>query len=105
MSAFDDIVRWAGRCGAEIAAVKSGTPVVTLLHLVKDHGPISTADLALRSGLKSNLVWGVLKYPRDRGQVVFSGGAWIWNSTYIRPELTKARALLEDAGWKVTPPC
>lgn len=81
-----------------------GCHLANLLDLLNRCVALSTADLAAGSGLTTKLVWGLLKNPRARGQVSFSGGLWALTPDYIPPAQANAVKLLRDAGWHCSPP-
>jgi hypothetical protein len=69
--------------------------------------PASTSTLSSLIGLESKLVWGLLKAPRQRGQVRYADGMWSAINEYddeLQRELSTAAALLRRHGWTVRPP-
>lgn len=74
-----------------------------LLQLLGD-GPRSTNELARVLGLETRAIWGLLKTPRERGQVEFLLGYWSLNRNYLPPEIQKAVELLRSHGWTVQRP-
>lgn len=72
-----------------------------------EEGPASTQALAGMMGLDTRAVWGLLKAPRERGQVRFDGAMWLLLDAYddeLRRELQAAAALLQRYGWTVQNP-
>lgn len=57
-------------------------PLEALLQLLDENVEMSTPQLSDATGLHSRLVWGLLKGPRQRGQVTYSGGKWALNREY-----------------------
>lgn len=76
-------------------------PLEALLQLLDEHPTLSTPQLSQATGLHSRLVWGLMKGPRQRGQVTYREGQWALNREY---QFTAAVALglrtlgLEGAG-------
>jgi len=65
---------------------------------------LPTAALGARCDLDSRQVWGLLKTPRDAGQVRFDGGRWSLVQDYPGRDVQRAAELLRARGWKLTPP-
>lgn len=87
------------------ASTSTGTKVGALLSHLRLHGASSTLSLCHVVDLESRLVWGLLKGPRDRGQVRCDDGVWSLCQDYdeaINAELSAAAALLRRHGWRVT---
>lgn len=85
------------------AKARPRSRTAALLRLLDCNGPMSTADLAAAiDGTRSN-VWGLLKDPRERGQVLHAQGLWALNRDY-QAVLEQAAALLRSHGWRVLPP-
>lgn len=64
----------------------------------------TTATLCVCCDLDSRQVWGLLKAPRERGQVKFAGGRWALNDNYRGAAVERAAELLRSRGWTVNPP-
>lgn len=80
----------------------------TALAYLREAGPTSTMTLCHLLELESRLVWGLLKAPRQRGQVAFADGLWSVVDGYdarLRADLAAAARLLRSNGWRVLPPC
>jgi hypothetical protein len=86
----------------------TGTKVATLIDYLREAGPASTATLRGLIGLEStNLVWGLLRAPLERGEVHYADGYWSASETYDeerRAELRAAAQMLRRAGWSVREP-
>ena len=75
-----------------------------LLSVLDQRGPQSTVALVKASGLPSRIVWGLLKAPRDRGEVSHAGGLWTVDPDYPGANVVRACELLRAMGWRVAPP-
>lgn len=84
--------------------VRGDTKLAGLLHELETLRQASTLTLAVCSDLTPRQVWGLLKVPRQRGQVAFDSGVWRLNTDYAGHQVERAAALLRDLGWTVTPP-
>jgi hypothetical protein len=119
MNPFDQLIRLAeGRPfrpalrGArlrmpELPAPVRSTKSATLIAFLQEGGPASTSTLSSLIRLESRLVWGLLKAPRERGQVRYADGMWSATNDYdgeLQRELSTAAALLRRHGWTVRPP-
>lgn len=112
MNAFDAIVRAATARSVPFRITPAGktsadTKVGYLLYMMDCAAALSTVDLARATGLESRLVWGLLKAPRERGQVRFADGLWSLNHDYVEQQhddVVRAAALLRSNGWSVEPP-
>lgn len=83
--------------------------VERLLELLDQNGPMSTVELGRVLGLESRLIWGLLKEPQKRGQVLRYGTERLWalNRAWGQAageEIAAAARLLRKAGWVVTEP-
>lgn len=66
---------------------------------------MSTAELAAHSGISdSRFVWGLLKMPRQDGQVLRERALWVLNPDYLPPYVKRAIEVLRDKGWRLQPP-
>jgi hypothetical protein len=54
--------------------------------------------------MPSMSVWGLLKIPRQTGQVLFDGTHWMMGDNYVPAKLQRAARLLREAGWTVVEP-
>lgn len=104
MNPFAQLVALADRPAPAPAAEYPHTLTGRLLALIDAHGRVSTTVLADSVGLTSRLVWGLLKVPRDRGQVRSQDGYWSLNPDYLGHDVAQAVELLRSKGWTVTPP-
>lgn len=75
-----------------------------LLALIDEHGPVATWVLMENLNLTSRQVWGLLKVPRERGQVRNDERGWSLNPDYLGHDVALAVDLLRSKGWTVTPP-
>lgn len=82
-----------------------GSKLAGLLSELAQLGSATTLALAVRCDLTPRQVWGLLKAPRQRGQVFFDAGRWSVNHNYAGHQIERAAALLRDLGWTVLPPC
>lgn len=105
---FGDLVRVAT---AERAALPCSqrladeTRTDYLLRLLAERGPQTTRALAESTGLPTNLVWGLLKGPRESGRVSFDSRAvWERQDAPRRDRVAEAAQLLRAEGWRVEPP-
>lgn len=91
---------------ASAAALQAqpGTKLAGLLAELERHRSMPTLALAVTVDLTPNQVWGLLKCPRDRGQVSFDGGRWSLNRDWPGADVMRAAALLRSKGWVVEPP-
>lgn len=89
---------------AGATAAPSGSKLATLLCELQARGMATTLTLAVCCDLEPRQVWGLLKAPRQRGQVFHEGGRWSLNTHYAGHQVERAAALLRDLGWTVTPP-
>lgn len=101
------------------ALLKSGTPledtkenesygtttkVVGLLAALSSCESATTLDLAVRCSLTIRQVWGLLKQPRNNGQVRYVGGRWELVPGFPGVDVERAAELLRRHGWAVEPP-
>jgi hypothetical protein len=113
MNPFVELIRLAQHRGArprpparlprELATTKVGA----LPGYLRAGGPASTATLCLLVDVDSRAVWGLLKAPRQRGQVRYERGMWSAVDDYDRElqlDISTAAALLRRHGWTVRPP-
>jgi hypothetical protein len=105
MNPFQQLINNAEHSAASAAKAVPHTRGVHLSVLLNQiaHGGKTTRQLADATGLTSNLVWGLLKGPRNRGIVDCDKGVWSLTDAHAR-ELASATALLRRAGYTVTPP-
>ena len=98
--------RRAPRAAADLRATeaKAGTKVAGLLAELESRDSATTAALAASADLTQRQVWGLLKGPRDAGQVRFADGRWELVSGFAGRDIERAAALLRDAGWRVERP-
>lgn len=75
-----------------------------MLLLLKTHGRLTAEQLTTLMDLDLRLVWGLVKGPMERGQVLRAGGAFELNEDFISTKVTKAVALLRGLGFQVEPP-
>ena len=80
-SPWDALLRAAPACRSaeaspEATESKPGTKLAGLLEELATRESATTATLAVCADLEPRLVWGLLKTPRDRGQVRFEAGRW-----------------------------
>ena len=83
---------------------KAGTKLAGLLHELASLRSAPTLTLCVSCDLTPRQVWGLLKAPRQRGQVAFDGQRWSLNTHYAGHQVERAAALLRDLGWTVEPP-
>lgn len=65
---------------------------------------LPTLALGALCELETRHVWGLLKTPRERGQVIFEQGRWRLNRAWHGHDIERAAALLREAGWTVKEP-
>jgi hypothetical protein len=79
-----------------------------ILDLLAQRGRMTTRDLADACGFaKTNLIWGLMKYPRERGQVTCENGYWQLSGTHaaqLQHDINQAVQLLRKHNWTCTPP-
>jgi hypothetical protein len=83
---------------------KPPTKTAQLLQMIEDNGRVNTLTLCLEMDMPSMSVWGLLKIPRQTGQVRFDGTHWMMGTDYVPQKLQKAAQLLRQAGWTVVEP-
>lgn len=83
---------------------KPDTKVACLLQLLDNLGDMTSAELAHEIGLPTRLVWGLMKQPRERGQVSFDGGHWSLDRSYPGSDVLRAIDLLRSRGYRVIEP-
>jgi len=83
---------------------RPGTKLAQLLAELAAAGDATTLVLAVRADLTPRQVWGLLKAPRERGQVLFEAGRWRMAPTWQGRDVERAAALLRARGWRVEPP-
>ena len=88
----------------QLLDAKPGTRTHELLRLIREYGRATTATLAFQMDIRPNLVWGLLKYPRDRGSVRFEAGKWELVPGFAGADIERAVALLRDNGYRVEAP-
>jgi hypothetical protein len=89
---------------AEACEAKPGTKTASLLQILAERGDATTLSLAVCADLDPRLVWGLLKGPRQAGQVVFNNGRWSLVPGFAGRAVERAAALLRGLGWQVVPP-
>lgn len=104
MNPFDQLILLASQPRPAPAGEYPDTLTGRLLALIDEHGRISTALLANTACLTSRQVWGLLKVPRERGQVRNDERGWSLNPDYLGHDVAQAVELLRSKGWTVTPP-
>lgn len=112
-SPFDQLLRMAAgqraRPPMPVPVRREGgtTKVATLLGYLREAGPASTSTLCHLVELDSRLVWGLLKAPRDRGEVIYSAERWSVVDGFDaeeRANLMAAARMLRRHGWTVRAP-
>ena len=109
MNPFDDVVRLATKTRpplmrAPCSLTREGTYTAALLHLLDCNGPMMTAELASATMMDSRQVWGLLKGPREAGQVRFDDGLWELDRDFPGTNVLRAAELLRSRGWRVIEP-
>lgn len=103
---FSQLIRRAAPKQArdQLLDAKPGTRTHELLRLIREYGRATTATLAFQMDIAPNLVWGLLKYPRDRGSVRFAAGKWELVPGFPGADVQKAVELLRGKGYRVEAP-
>lgn len=83
---------------------RPGTKLATLLELLAERDSATTLTLSVCADLTSRQVWGLLKAPRDVGQVHFADGRWSLSRSFAGHDIERAAKFLRSKGWRVTPP-
>lgn len=83
---------------------REGTKLARLLAELAQVESATTLSLCVRAELEARQVWGLLKAPRDTGQVSHSKGRWTLNRAWRGREIERAVAVLREAGWTVIEP-
>lgn len=83
---------------------RPGTKLAGVLAQLAEVGSATTLSLCARTDLEARQVWGLLKAPREAGQVRFEAGRWSLNRNWRGREIERAARLLRDAGWMVREP-
>ena len=83
---------------------RPGTKLAGLLRQLSDRADATTSELASFESMTSRQVWGLLKTPRDRGQVQFVAGRWSLATDFHGRDVQRAITLLRNLGWQVEPP-
>jgi hypothetical protein len=83
---------------------RPGTKLASLLRQMSGLPGDTSSELASLAGMTSRRVWGLLKAPRDYGQVQFADGRWSLASDWHGRDVQRAIALLRNRGWRVEPP-
>lgn len=83
---------------------REGTKLALLLAELAQVESATTLSLCVRAELEPRQVWGLLKAPRDTGQVSHSKGRWTLNRAWRGREIERAAAVLQEAGWTVIEP-
>ena len=79
----------------------TGTRTHQLLTIIAERGRCTTAELAADLDIPRNLVWGLLKYPRERGGLFFEAGHWQVVPNFPGADVLRAIKLLRDKGYSV----
>lgn len=107
-SPWDQLMRHAGVRRQPVPATtadgKPPTKTAQLLQIIEQRGRVPTLALCLEMDMPSMSVWGLLKIPRQTGQVQFDGTHWLMGDNYVPAKLQKAAQLLREAGWTVVEP-
>lgn len=92
--------------GAAAAACEArpSTKLAGLLEELRACGKATTNALAIGTDLTPRQVWGLLKAPRQHGQVRFDGRFWELVEGFAGRDVERAAALLRSRGWRVQPP-
>jgi hypothetical protein len=80
------------------------TKTAQLLQIIEQRGRVPTLALCVEMDMPSMSVWGLLKIPRQTGQVLFDGTHWMMGDNYVPAKLQRAARLLREAGWTVVEP-
>jgi hypothetical protein len=84
---------------------KGPTRTQQLRDLIREHGQLNAAQLAVMAGLESSaLVGGLLKHDLHLGRVKFDGVGYLWNDDYnerLGEAIADAIALLRRHGYVV----
>lgn len=83
---------------------KPPTKTAQLLEIIAQRGRVPTLALCVEMDMPSAAVWGLLKIPRQTGQVLFDGAHWVMGDDFVPPKIQKAAQLLRKAGWTVIEP-
>lgn len=83
---------------------KAGTKLARLLDELAQRDSATTMTLSVCAELSSRQVWGLLKAPREIGQVKFVAGRWSLVREFPGRDVERAAALLRSRGWSVAPP-
>jgi hypothetical protein len=107
-SPWDALMRRAGvrRLPAQAPTLpgKLLTKTAQLLQIIEQRGRVPTLALCVEMDMPSVSVWGLLKIPRQTGQVLFDGTHWMMGDNYVPAKLQRAARLLREAGWTVVEP-
>lgn len=110
---FDQLVRLAqGRRARPrpqrvLSVHAAGSKVARMVGFLREGGPASTLALCHVVDVESRVVWGLLKAPRQRGEVLYADGYWSASPDYDpanRAAILAAATLLRRNGWRVQPP-
>lgn len=94
----------APAAASEAPGAKAGTKLAALLAVLAERGSATTLTLAVCVELETRQVWGLLKGPREIGQVNFDNGRWSLAAGFHGREVERAAALLRARGWRVEAP-
>ncbi len=86
------------------AQARPDSKLAIVLAEIGRHHCISTADLAKAASMPTKTIWGLLRLPRDRGQVAFADGKWALVHDYCGTDVMRAAELLRSKGWRVEKP-
>jgi hypothetical protein len=89
---------------ADAPDTKPGTKLAGLLAELAGRTDATTLTLSVCCDLTSRQVSGLLKAPRECGQVRFDGGRWSLVREFAGRDVERAVQLLRDRGWRVEPP-
>lgn len=93
-----------GQRAEPVLTAPEGTKLAALLSTLAQRESATTATLSACCDLDTRQVWGLLKAPRERGQVRFEDGRWSLNNHYRGAGVQRAAELLRSHGWYVEPP-
>lgn len=89
---------------SEASQAQPESKLATVLAEMARHHSITTAALANAVDMTTKTIWGLLRLPRDRGQVTFDEGKWALAQDYHGADVMRAAELLRSKGWTVTKP-
>ena len=110
MSPFSELLRVATatrtprRTAPSVSILSGNTHTSALLHLLECNGPMTTRELADATILHTRAVWGLLRVPKNFGQVKFADGLWELDREFAGNDVLRAAALLRAKGWRLEAP-